>query len=65
MRDHFPTPGREESMDVSERRLIAVDETPPPRDVTPVESAALAETLLQYHAEFAPLYSRQEQAHWG
>jgi hypothetical protein len=56
MRYHFPTPGREASMDVSALRSIAVDETPPPLDLTPVAIAALAETLLQYPAEFAPLY---------
>src|SRR5262245_49563900 len=62
---HFPTPGREESMDVSELGIIEMDETPPPLDLTPVEIEALAETLLQYHAEFTPLYARREQAHWG
>jgi SRSO17 transposase len=52
-------------MDVSELGIIEVDETPPLLDLTPVEIEALAEALLQYHAEFAPLYYRQEQAHWG
>lgn len=52
-------------MDVSALGIIEIDETPPPLDLTPVEIEALAETLLQYHAEFAPLYYRQEQAHWG
>jgi hypothetical protein len=52
-------------MDISELGIIEIDETPPPLDLTPVDSEALAETLLQYHAEFAPLYYRQEQAHWG
>jgi hypothetical protein len=35
--------------------IIAIDETPPPLDLTPVEIEALAETLLQYQAECAPL----------
>ena len=52
-------------MDVRALGIIEIDETPPPLDLTPVESEALAETLLQYHAEFAPLSYRQEQAHWG
>lgn len=52
-------------MDVSELGIIEIDETPPPLDLTPAEIEALAEELLQYHAEFAPLYYRQEQAHWG
>jgi hypothetical protein len=52
-------------MDISEFGIIEIDETPPPLDLTPVEIEALAEALLQYHAEFAPLYYRQEQAHWG
>ena len=52
-------------MDVRELGIIGMDETPPPLDLTPVEIEALAEVLLQDHAEFAPLYYRQEQAHWG
>src|SRR5262247_3935105 len=62
---HFPTPGREESMDVSALDIIEIGETPPPLDLTPVDIEALAETLLQDYAEFAPLYERQEQAQWG
>ena len=41
-------------MDVSALGIIEIDETPPPLDLTPVDIEALAETLLQYHAEFAP-----------
>ena len=52
-------------MHVSELGISEIDETPPPLDLRPAESEALAETLLQDHAEFAPLYYRQEQAHWG
>jgi hypothetical protein len=62
---HFPTTSREESMDVSELGIIEIDETPPPLDLTPADIEALAEDLLQDHAECAPLYDRQEQAPWG
>ena len=41
-------------MDVSELGISEIDE-PPPLDLTPGESEALAETLLQYHAECVPL----------
>lgn len=44
---------------------IEIPETPPPLALTPAEIAALAEELLTYHAEFADLYYRVEQAHWG
>jgi SRSO17 transposase len=52
-------------MDVSKLGIIEIDETPPPLDLTPADIEALAEALLEYHAEFAPLYYRREQAHWG
>ena len=52
-------------MDVSELRIIAIDETPPLLDLKPVEIEALEKALLQYHAEVTPLYCRQEQAYWG
>jgi SRSO17 transposase len=52
-------------MDVSELGIIEIDETPPPLDLTPADIEALAEALRQDHAECAPLYDRQEQAHWG
>jgi len=52
-------------MDVSALGISAMDETPPPLDLTPGESEALAATLHQDHAACAPLSSRQEQAHWG
>jgi SRSO17 transposase len=38
---------------------------PPPLDLTPQEIAALADELVHYHAAFAELYYRKEQAHWG
>ena len=52
-------------MDGSALGIIEIDETPPPLDLTPGESEALAETLVEYHAECAPLSYRREQAHWG
>jgi SRSO17 transposase len=42
-----------------------INESPPPLDLTSQEIEALAEDLIQYHAEFADLYYRVEQAHWG
>jgi SRSO17 transposase len=45
--------------------IIEINETPPPLDLTPQEIAALAEELAHYHAAFAELYYRKEQAHWG
>jgi SRSO17 transposase len=46
-------------------RIPAISETPPPLDLTPQEIVALAEELRAYHAAFAALYARKEQAHWG
>src|SRR5262249_9268102 len=40
-------------------------EAPPPLDLTLAEVAALADELVHYHAAFAELYYRKEQAHWG
>ena len=42
-----------------------ITDTPPPLDLTPEEIEALADELVDYHAEFADLYYRPEQAHWG
>jgi hypothetical protein len=42
--------------------IIEIDETPPPLDLTPEEIEALADELIDYHAEFADLYYRIEQA---
>jgi SRSO17 transposase len=52
-------------MDISELGIAEVDETPPPLDLTPREIEALADELVDYHAEFAELYYRVEQAQWG
>lgn len=45
--------------------LIEIDETPPVLDLTPEEIEEMADELMDYHAEFADLYYRTEQAHWG
>jgi SRSO17 transposase len=37
----------------------------PPLHLTPQEIEALADELVHYHAVFAELYYRKEQAHWG
>ena len=52
-------------MDVSELGIIKVDEAPPPLELSSEEIAALANELVEYHAAFAKLYYRKEQAHWG
>jgi SRSO17 transposase len=52
-------------MNVSELGIIEINEAPPPLDLTPEEVAALADELVHYHAAFAELYYRKEQAHWG
>ena len=52
-------------MNSNELGIIEVDETPPALDLTPEEVEALADELADYHAEFADLYYRVEQAHWG
>jgi SRSO17 transposase len=52
-------------MNVSDLGIIESNEAPPPLDLTPGEVAALADELVHYHAAFAELYSRKEQAHWG
>jgi SRSO17 transposase len=52
-------------MQVSELGIREINEVPPPLDLTPQEIEALADDLVQYHAEFAELYYRVEQAHWG
>jgi SRSO17 transposase len=45
--------------------IIELEQTPPPLDLTPEEIECLADELVKYHAEFASLYYRREQAHWG
>jgi SRSO17 transposase len=54
-----------ESMQVSDLGICEINEVPPPLDLTTQEIAALADDLVQYHAEFADLYYRAEQVHWG
>jgi SRSO17 transposase len=45
--------------------IIEINEAPPPLDLTPEEVAALADELVHYHAAFADLDYRKEQAQWG
>jgi len=52
-------------MDINKLEIVEIDETPPSLDLTPEEVEALADELVDYHAEFADLYYRTEQAHWG
>jgi SRSO17 transposase len=52
-------------MTVSNLGIIEINEAPPPLDLTPEEVAALADELVHYHAAFAALDDRQEQAQWG
>jgi len=52
-------------MQVGELEIIEINEAPPLLNLCPEEIAALAEELVQYHAAFAELYYRTEQAHWG
>ena len=52
-------------MDINRLGIIEIDETPPPLDLTPEDVEALADELVDYHAEFADLYYRIEQAHWS
>jgi len=42
-----------------------IDTAPPPLELRPEEIEILADELVDYHAEFADLYYRSEQAHWG
>ena len=52
-------------MDIDELEIVKIDETPPALELRPEEIEALADELVDYHAEFADLYYRSEQAHWG
>jgi SRSO17 transposase len=52
-------------MDIGKLEIVEIDEAPPSLDLTPEEVEALADELVDYHAEFADLYYRTEQAHWG
>jgi SRSO17 transposase len=52
-------------MDIERLEIDEISEAPPQLDLTPEEIEALADELVGYHAEFADLYYRVEQAHWG
>ena len=52
-------------MNVNDLGIIEITDTPPPLDLTPEEIEALADELVDYHAEFADLYYRVEQAYWS
>jgi SRSO17 transposase len=51
-------------MDISKTGITEISEAPP-LDLKSAEVEALADELMAYHAEFAELYYRVEQAHWG
>lgn len=48
-------------MDINKLKIDEIDEAPPQLDLTPEEIEALADELVDYHAEFADLYYRTEQ----
>jgi SRSO17 transposase len=52
-------------MDINKLEIKEIDEAPPRLDLTPEEIEALADELVDYHAEFADLYYRTEQGDWG
>jgi SRSO17 transposase len=52
-------------MDINKLEIVEIDETPPALELRPEEIEALADELVDYQAEFADLYYRSEQAHWG
>ena len=52
-------------MEVEDIGIGEIKEILPPLDLTPEEVEELADELIAYHAEFAELYYRVEQAHWG
>ena len=52
-------------MIVNDLEIKEIGTTPPPLELTPEEIETLADELGAYHAEFADLYYRIEQAHWG
>ena len=52
-------------MDISKIGITEISESPPPLDLKSAEVEALADELMAYHAEFAELYYRVEQTHWG
>jgi len=52
-------------VNVGDIGIAEITDVPPPLDLTPEEIEELANELVAYHAEFADLYYRVEQAHWG
>jgi len=52
-------------MDINELEIIEIEKTPPQLDLTSEEIKELADEWVDYCAEFADLYYRTEQAHWG
>jgi SRSO17 transposase len=52
-------------MEVENIGISEIKEIPPPLDLTPEKVEELADELVAYHTEFADLYYRVEQAHWG
>lgn len=42
-----------------------IDQTPPALELTSDEIDALADELVDYHAEFSDLFYCIEQAHWA
>ena len=52
-------------MDISDLGITEITEVPPPLDLTAKDIETLADELVAYHAKFADLYYRTEQAQWG
>jgi SRSO17 transposase len=52
-------------MDIGKVEITEIMEVPPPLELKPADVEELADELVAYHAEFADLYYRVEQAHWG
>ena len=52
-------------MDINKLNIAEVETALPALELNPEEIAELADELVDYHAEFAELYYRLEQAHWG
>lgn len=50
---------------MEELESLEIPASPMPLDLSPEEVEALAEELTAYHAEFADLFTRVEQAHWS
>lgn len=52
-------------MDSSSLSIPLINSTPPALDLTTEDVVVLADELIAYHSEFAPLFYRKEQAHWS